>query len=270
MPFSVDRNLTKAQAEKTTKSLHRAISLLNVLAEQGEIGLSDLARSAGLPKATVHRLLLTLSRAQLASFEPASERYRLGPRVLSWADRMVSLDELRRRSRPTLEQLSRETHECVGLVERLQNDSVCMMAFHSLHELRVVVRVGAPRPLYIGAPGKVLMAYLSEQEIRHVLKISSQKAPNSTVLGKQLQAIKTQGFARSSGESVPGVYSLAVPILDRQGSPRASLALYAPDSRVTATREKQWLALFKKAATELQAVLVRSDHSVPSSSPVAA
>ena len=269
MPLSRNSNL-KARGEKTTISLHRAISLLNVLAERGEIGLSDLARSAELPKATVHRLLSTLSKAQLSSFEPVSERYRLGPRVLSWADKMVNSDELRLRSRTRLEQLSVETQESVGLVERLQNDSVCIMAVHSFHELRVAVRVGVPRPLYVGAPGKVLMAYLPEHEIRQALQKSSQKVSSPAALVKQLQSIKTRGFGSSSGESVPGLYSLAVPILDQWGRPRASLALYAPDSRVSAAREKQWLALLRKAATELQAVLVHSGHSVSSSSPVAA
>jgi DNA-binding IclR family transcriptional regulator len=215
-------------------------------------------------------LLLTLSKAQLCSFEPITERYRLGPRVLSWADKMVSSDELRLRSRTTLEQLSVEARESVGLVERLQNDSVCMMAVHSFQELRVAVRVGVPRPIYIGAPGKVLMAYLPEHEIQQILRKSLQKASNLAALGKQLRSIKARGFASSSGESVPGIYSLAVPILDQWGRPRASLALYAPDSRVSAAREKQWLALFRKAATELQAMLVHSDHSVSSSSPVAA
>lgn len=256
--------------QKTTKSLQRAISLLHVLAERSEIGLSDLARATHLPKPTVHRLLLTLSRAQLASFEPSSERYRLGPCILAWADKMVSADDLRVRSRPILDRLRRETDESVGLVERHQNDSVCLMAVHSVHELRVVVRVGAPRPLFIGAPGKALMAYLPEDEIRRVLQAAPQAGPHLPTLLKQLRTIRAQGFARSTGESVPGIYSLAVPILDAAGRPHASIALYVPESRVTATRERHWATLFKKAATELQSAIIRSGRSVPSDTSVAA
>lgn len=238
-------------SEGVTRSLGRAILLLDTLASRRDMALSDLARATDLPKATVHRLLATLMLESLVVFDPVSEHYRLGPKIVRWAEHMVTGDELRLASRPIMERLSRETDETVGLVERIGSNSVCVMAVHSLHELRVAVRVGLPRALTVGAPSRALLAFIPELEARKVLASLKLTQPQATAVLQELRKVKSRGFARSIGESLPGVYSLAMPILDIVGRPRASLALYAPEARVSPAREKRWISQLKRASVDL-------------------
>ncbi|WP_292300165.1 helix-turn-helix domain-containing protein, partial [Mesorhizobium sp.] len=57
----------------------KAVSLLELFTlQESEIGLSDLARRAGLDKATARRLLMALAAHRLIEQEPHSRRYRLG------------------------------------------------------------------------------------------------------------------------------------------------------------------------------------------------
>ena len=61
------------------QSVVRALSLLRLMA-QGEGGtrLSDLARAAGLPVSTAHRLLTTLEQQGFAQFDPPSSAWHVG------------------------------------------------------------------------------------------------------------------------------------------------------------------------------------------------
>lgn len=243
-----------------TRSLGRAISLLDVLASNREMALSDLARAAGLPKATVYRQLLTLKGEGLTVFDPKTERYRLGPRILRWAEKMVTTDVLRLVSRPVVEHLSRESDESAGLVERVGTDSVCVMAVHSPHELRVAVRVGMLRPLTIGAPSRALLAHYPEHEIRQILTMLKVSGSKTTALNEELRLTKTRGFGRSLSESLQGVYSIGVPIFDLRGRPRAALAIYAPEARASLSREKRWFAQLKKASAEICQLMAGTSH----------
>ena len=49
-----------AQKENIVQSVDRALTLLEIVAEHGAIGLTELSGLANLNKATVHRLLSTL------------------------------------------------------------------------------------------------------------------------------------------------------------------------------------------------------------------
>lgn len=67
-------------AEKDgVQSVVRALSLLRLMA-QGEGGarLSDLARAAGLPVSTAHRLLTTLEQQGFAQFDPPASAWHVG------------------------------------------------------------------------------------------------------------------------------------------------------------------------------------------------
>ena len=72
-------------AEKDgVQSVVRALTLLRLMA-QGEGGtrLSDLARAAGLPVSTAHRLLTTLEQQGFAQFEPAASAWHVGRETFS-------------------------------------------------------------------------------------------------------------------------------------------------------------------------------------------
>ena len=64
------------------QSLERAFDLLERMADAGgEVGLSELSSSSGLPLPTIHRLMRTLVACGYVR-QQANRRYALGPRLI--------------------------------------------------------------------------------------------------------------------------------------------------------------------------------------------
>ena len=69
---------------QTVVAVERAFAILQVIAaEQESMGISAIARSTGLAKSTVSRLLTTLDRLSMVERIGADGRYRLGPGLAS-------------------------------------------------------------------------------------------------------------------------------------------------------------------------------------------
>jgi DNA-binding IclR family transcriptional regulator len=74
-----------SEQRKQVRVLVRAVTILDRLSEsRSGIGVSDLARSTGLSKATVHNILETLVATGLALPDPVSKRYLLGSKPAAW------------------------------------------------------------------------------------------------------------------------------------------------------------------------------------------
>src|SRR3990172_8316548 len=64
------------------RSVNRALRALELIAEAGELGVTELGRRLGVHKATASRLAATLARRGLLERDPVSGRYRLGVGVV--------------------------------------------------------------------------------------------------------------------------------------------------------------------------------------------
>jgi DNA-binding IclR family transcriptional regulator len=60
------------------RSVNRALRALELIAEAGELGVTELGRRLGVHKATASRLAATLARHGLIERDPVNDRYRLG------------------------------------------------------------------------------------------------------------------------------------------------------------------------------------------------
>jgi DNA-binding IclR family transcriptional regulator len=87
------------------------------------------------------------------------------------------------------------------------------------HELKAVPEVGGTRPIYAGAAGKALLAFLSDGEAKQVIgdsripKVARNTVESGRALYASLKAIRDRGYARSAEETVNGQGAIAAPIL---------------------------------------------------------
>jgi len=78
-------NVTE-NSPKTMRTVDKAMNLLNYFStEKPEYGLSELAREAGLDKATTLRIMVSLARHGFIEQHPETKKYRLGNSVLRLA-----------------------------------------------------------------------------------------------------------------------------------------------------------------------------------------
>ena len=92
----------------------RAAGVLRALGSAPEgLGLSELARRAGLPKTTVHRLIGALAAERFVTTGSDGGRVRLGPGLAALA--VAAAGDIRDRLRPHLEALHKEVDETIDL-----------------------------------------------------------------------------------------------------------------------------------------------------------
>ena len=97
------------------RSVRRAVTALELIAEAGELGVSELGRRLDVHKATASRLVSTLAERGLLERDPVNERYRLGFGLVRLAGAAMAGLDIVREAHPVLESLAERTRETVNL-----------------------------------------------------------------------------------------------------------------------------------------------------------
>lgn len=221
------------------RSVSRATDILLVL-ENGPHSLGRVAERAALTKPTAHRLLASLAHRQMVIQDPATGDYLLGPGTFGIADAVMrGVAGLGVLVGPVLERLSAATGETVALYVRAGVDRICIGQVPSPQPVRYTAHVGAATPLHSGSMGKLLLAYVEDEERRHLLDqmpleaITERTITDRRALEEELELIRRRGHAVSRGERAIGVAAMSAPIFGADGRILAALSVLGPDSRLT-------------------------------------
>jgi IclR family acetate operon transcriptional repressor len=241
-------------------SVMKAVAILDCLAgAQEELGIRDLAQRVGLPKSTTFRLVQTLERARLLSQDGRTQRYSLGERTLEFGMAYLRRADVRTVSLPVMRRLREATGETVGLSVRTGFTRTYIEQLESPHQLRTQVELGRPFPLHLGAPGKLLLAYMGDDEIVAVLDqverssppgAASQPTSRQEVL-ERLAEIRRRGHSLAFGETIEGLTTIAAPIRNVEGSVVAALSVSGPTSRFSEPAREQARTLLIDAARQI-------------------
>jgi DNA-binding IclR family transcriptional regulator len=265
---------TGQPASRTVQSVDRGLALLWMLAEgSAGIGVVEASQRLGVDPSTVSRLLASLVAADLATRDPVSGRYAVGPGAARLA-RAVSAPagadehELRQAARRTLYLLEEGTGETVIVDVRGSREAVLVDVVPSRRSAPNLM-VAATRPLHATADGKVLLAHapdaVAERELDGRLDALTPRtvtAPDA--LRAQLEDIRRRGYAVTQGESQPGVNVIAAPV-EVPGGVAAAIAIEGPAERFDRIGMRRAIDLLLPRAAELSRRLGgRADPGGPS------
>jgi len=224
------RNLS--QTPNRIESLHRGLLLLDLIAAEGALSVTDAAAALRVHPSTAQRLLATLVGDGYAR-QDKQRRYIPGEAMFRWPRQVEST---RQRFRPFLESLFAETGETIHLATLVGTEVHHPDAIESTRPLRFGLRVGVRLPAHITSEGKALLAGLpwSEVELRYDLALSGERSGvleiDLSKLRRELEIVRQQGYATNFEESEPGIaaFSMAVGLLDGE---RCALSIAMPISR---------------------------------------
>ena len=205
-------------------SFARGLRVFLTIADRGEIRADELAAVLDTPVSTIYRYLRTLT--EFGFVERLEAGYRLGPRLHITGGTTVTSEQLIRVSDPILRMLVEETGETAIVARRIGSTAVVLHEVPSRHHLRVALEVGGVLPLVAGAVGQVLLAYAPPEAQAEALE----GIGRARAVRRSLETVRTDGIARSSGEPVSGILTIAVPVLRNDGIV-AAVALLAPLER---------------------------------------
>lgn len=226
------------EEEGKLKTVDKALALLLLFSHaQPEWGVTELSRALQLHKSIVSRLLATLERRGFVARDDQSRRYRLGLRLLELGNVVSSQLEVRRICLPVMKELTSLTQEASFLNILADYESVCIEKVESPQNVRIVYQVGWHTMLHAGAPAKLFLASLPDEEVDRIIReVGLPRFTETTItdpveLKKEIENIRTHGYSYSYGELTPGVATLSAPIQDYTGCVAAVLSIAGPLER---------------------------------------
>lgn len=223
------------------QAIQRAFGVLQCFTvERPAVSLTEITKATGLTLPTAHRIVKTLQSNQFLDQEEPTGKYTLGPALLRLAEIILRRhDNIASTATPHLERLRDLTTETVGLHTPLNGERICILEIVGHHAMRMATGVGHVYPLYAGAAGKAILAWLPKAEVGTILSrpmgITGRSAVKPANLRKELALIKQQGYAISAGETVPGARALAAPIFSSNGI-IGSINIAGPEQRWSESR----------------------------------
>lgn len=217
-----------------TQSIDRAAQLLVHVVETTEPPtVGELSDRTGLPKSTTSRLVGALERQGLIQRDHGSGHLRPGAVLVRFARRETGDAELVELAADALERLAAASGETVnlgvpstGAVEQLdQRDS--------RHYLGSTNWVGRSVPPHGSALGKVFFAFgvipLPDGPLE---RLAPRTLVDRTALVRDLDAVRERGYATAVEELEPGLWAVAAPVRDSDGSVIAALSIAGPTLRL--------------------------------------
>jgi DNA-binding IclR family transcriptional regulator len=248
---------TTAPAVSGVQSVDRAVSVLEILAQRGEAGVSEVAAEIDVHKSTAFRLLGALEARGLV--EQATERgkYRLGFGIVRLAGAVTGRIDITQQGRPVCERLAEEIGETVNIAVMQERYAINLYQVRGQSAVTAHNWVGQLTPLHATSSGKIMLAHLPAGERAALLtetglkKLTPHTISAKTKLEKNLAEARERGYAWTLEELEIGLHAMAAPIRDREGQVIASISASGPSYRFTEERMHELAPVLIKGAEEI-------------------
>jgi IclR family acetate operon transcriptional repressor len=226
-----------AKRDGSVQSVHRAVSILQVLALRGAAGVTEIAADVGVHKSTVFRLLATLESRGLVEQDAERGRYRLGYGVVQLAAGATKLDDLSLLSRPVCSRLAETVRETVNVAVHDGRAVISIDQVFGSASIRTVNWVGQRTPMHATSAGKVFMAHMPPEQLDELLAegleaYTPQTVVDPTQLKKELELVLERGYACTMEEQEIGLAAVGAPIRTLDGHVIAAVTASGPTFRI--------------------------------------
>lgn len=233
----------------------RAVRLLKLFTnERPDMSLAELSRSSGLNKTTTHRLLRALQSEALIDRNPATSTYSLGAGLMALGVQALASSDLRRRVRPLLRSLARETGETATLEVPFEDSMLILDEVAGSHVLGSAGNIGTRWPIHATSTGKVWLAFddIGLDRLDRKLKpLARNTVTARDAIVPQFVEIRRCGYAITVDELEDGFTAIATIIRGVLGEVQGALSIGGPTQRLNVTRRNELGNLLCRAAQRL-------------------
>jgi DNA-binding IclR family transcriptional regulator len=226
------------------RTLQRGLDILDAVISSGRDGLrvADLCRLAGLQRATVYRLLVTLMDSGYAARR--GRFHYTGPRLSALAQ-PTARSSLASRLQPVLKRISEVSGDAAFGIVRDGSLSHCIARQVGTHPVQIlVIDVGTRQPLGVGAASLALLSALPDEEMASTI------AANAGELGRYggmtpermkilVRATRERGWSVIGNHATRGVLAVGMAVRNGDGEPVAGISVASTMARMP--RERQQL-----------------------------
>lgn len=213
------------------KSAIRTLKILELFASNNQpLSLRDITSILDLPKSSTYMLLNTLVEERYIE-ETHSKKFQLAgliPSNRNWLDGWAGV--IRRAALPEMDKLLQQFNESVVLGRLTSSMEVQIIsARQSTSEMALQIGKKPIIPAWCSCMGHAMLAKLPKDQVARYLqhssrkKITNQTATSVEEILEKLNQWQLCGYALNIDERINGASGIAVPILNINGQPIASL-----------------------------------------------
>lgn len=233
--------------------------IVETLAAQGRMGLSDLARATGVAKPTVHRLCQDLMSWGVV--ERSGDGFRLGDRLFELGQRVPTRRVLRDVAMPFMEELLHASGNTVHFGVPDGTDVVYLERISLRRGEAVPSEVAGRMPMHCTATGKCLLAFGPADSVETLIAgglqpLTGYSIVDPRVLRADLDRTRQRGFAIEREEAKVGFMSVAGPVFERPGRLVGAVALTGTLHRLDPSR----IGLMVSSATRAISAALAAHH----------
>ncbi|MDR1730611.1 MAG: IclR family transcriptional regulator [Synergistaceae bacterium] len=252
--------MTLSKTNELNRSIKKSLAVLTCFNEDNmELRLSEIASKLDMPLPTASRIINALLEEGFIEREEKKKIYRLGVKCYYLGAIAQKAGLLRNIAYEQMAALRNQFNETVNLYVRDGKYRVVYDQMECSHSLRRSVRIGEKFPLYVGASGRCLMAYMLQSEVREILKDAVKITEHTIVdiepVNARLEEIRRNGYDISVSEREEGILCVASTILEAWKKAAGVIALTGPSFRFTDDVLSVAIPAVKNAAAAVSARL---------------
>ena len=251
------------------QSVANALDILDILTDNDELSVAEIAEKLGLSRSSVFRLVATLESRRFVR-KTKTARYRLGIKFTAMGNIVQNRMEIVQYAHSSMLDLSRisgetcnlaiwDTDVYVRFVDRVLNS----------RSMRTDTWVGSVSYAHLLGSGKALLAFSCPQK-QEIYLDKADYTPHTArsiitpaQLRNELKLIRERGYAFDDCEAEDGLFCIGAPIFDGSGEAIASVSLSGPENRMK-KNEAHFIALVVQTAKDIS----NSIHSGPPTEPL--
>jgi DNA-binding IclR family transcriptional regulator len=237
-------------------TLIKGLQILEALTRsERAMGVSELAILVGMGKSNVHRLLQALVELRFVLRDEEQSLYRASLKMWELGSLLHGRLDVKRAAGNAMLRLLEQTRETVHLSMLDGDDVVYIHKMESLEPVRAYSELGGRAPAYCVATGKALLAYQPRVHLDRVSLQLISHSPHSIVdqmeFLREMEKVRTTGYAVNRGEWRESVWGIAAPIRDDTGTVRAAIGISGPSARIKPSQIKALAAHVLDAAATI-------------------
>lgn len=243
-----------SQEGMTINSVVCATRLLELIAGAQNVGLSELARRAAMPKSSVQRYLLTLEDA--GWIKNSDGAWEISSRVGEIFAQEKGGQNLREVALPFLNKLQLDTTETIHLSAPRGRSMLLIERVDTSHPLRAFLPVGGMSEMHTCASGVAYLSASHEAVIREYAEGAFRKVTQNTIDGASalddaINEVKRRGFAINDQGLNEGICSVGCPLLGVTGSPVGAVSVSGPKVRMDEKAMERYGEMLVSAARQI-------------------
>jgi IclR family transcriptional regulator, acetate operon repressor len=240
----------------------RLLSALEYVSQtDAPVTAADLAADRRIPRASAYRIFKRLEQERVLVPEPGGRGYGEGRRLTDLAVALLTSSTRHGARHRVLQRVVEELGETCNLTMLCGSEIVYIDRVETDWPLRMHLSPGSRVPIHCTATGKLLLSLLPARRMSELIRAAPlRRYTEYTVTDPDrfvaaLRRVREESVGVDDEEFVAGMVGIAVPVLDREGQPRAALAVHAPKARFSVEHARQQLPVLRKAAAALTGLL---------------